>query len=68
MVLADPQSGQGFSLLNLAILVVIVAVLWPLLRWLRKVATRHRNEVYAREESEQGYTQENDPDLRHDGL
>ena len=66
MLLADPSPGQGFSLLNLGILIVIVAVLWPLLHVLRKAASRRRRRQYASEDVERGYTEENDPDLRRD--
>lgn len=65
MLVEAAAPSQGFSLLNLAILIVIVALLWPLFRWIRKVAAKHRARRYAGEE-DPGYTEENDPDLRRD--
>jgi hypothetical protein len=65
LALADQTLWQGFSITNLLILIAILAVLWPLMRWLRRRASKSRRERWAREdESEVRYTEENDPDLR----
>lgn len=65
LTLADQSPWQGFSVTNLLILIVVVAILWPLMRWLRRRISESRRERWAREgESELGYTEENDPDLR----
>ena len=65
LVLADQMPGQGFSLTNLLILIPILAVLWPLMRWLRRRASDRRQERWAQEDdTELRYTEENDPDLR----
>jgi flagellar biosynthesis/type III secretory pathway M-ring protein FliF/YscJ len=62
---ADQLPWQGFSVTNLLILIVILAVLWPLMRWLRRRVSEGRRERWAREEdAEQRFTEENDPDLR----
>ena len=65
LTVADQMPWQGFSVTNLLILIVILAVLWPVMRWLRRRASESRRARWAREE-EQGprYTEENDPDLR----
>ncbi|HEU4330544.1 MAG TPA: hypothetical protein VFR40_05460 [Lapillicoccus sp.] len=62
---ADQMPWEGFSVTNLLILIVILAVLWPLMRWLRRRASESRRERWAREEdAEQRFTEQNDPDLR----
>ena len=62
---ADPTAGQGFSFTNLLILIVILAVLWPLMRWVRRRVSKRRRERWAQEEDAGAYfTEENDPDLR----
>ena len=65
--IADPPPAQGFSWANLLILVVVVAVLWPLLRYLRRRLSRQRRRRWAQDERDEvRYTEENDPDLRRD--
>jgi flagellar biosynthesis/type III secretory pathway M-ring protein FliF/YscJ len=62
---ADQQPPQGFSFTNLLILIVVLAVLWPAMRWLRRRISERRRERYEREgDVEVGYTEDNDPDLR----
>jgi Tfp pilus assembly protein FimT len=62
---ADQMPWQGFSVTNLLILIVILAVLWPLMRWLRRRISENRRQRWAREDDEEfRYTEENDPDLR----
>ena len=56
---------EGFSVNNLLILIVILAVVWPLMRWIRRRVADSRRERWAREDdAEIRYTEENDPDLR----
>jgi hypothetical protein len=56
---------EGFSAGNLVILIAILAVLWPAMRWIRRRVSDGRRERWAREEEAQvRYTEENDPDLR----
>ena len=56
---------EGFSAGNLVILIAILAVLWPAMRWIRRRVSEGRRERWAREEEAQvRYTEENDPDLR----
>ena len=56
---------QGFSFTNLLILIVVLAILWPLMRWVRRKVSESRRQRWAREaEAEVRYTEENDPDLR----
>lgn len=67
LVTADPApAGEGFSVLNLLILVAVVAVGWPLYRALRKRLSRSRRERWARDGllEDEGFTADNDPDLR----
>jgi hypothetical protein len=69
LLLVDPPPpGQGFSWVNLVILLVIVALLWPLLQVIRRAATRYRQRVRARDGDDHHvvFTEENDPDLRRD--
>jgi hypothetical protein len=62
---ADQMPWQGFSSTNLLILLVILAVLWPLMRWLRRKVSENRRQRWAAEDDEEfRYTEENDPDLR----
>ena len=62
---ADQMPWQGFSFTNLLILLVILAVLWPLMRWLRRKISENRRQRWAGEDDEElRYTEENDPDLR----
>jgi hypothetical protein len=56
---------EGFSAGNLVILIAILAVLWPAMRWIRRRVSESRRERWAREDEAQvRYTEENDPDLR----
>ena len=56
---------EGFSASNLVILIAILAVLWPAMRWIRRRVSDSRRRRWAREDEAQvRYTQENDPDLR----
>jgi hypothetical protein len=65
LALADQMPWQGFSITNLLILIPVLAVLWPLMRWLRRRASDRRREQWAQEDDAQiRYTEENDPDLR----
>lgn len=48
---ASPPS-RGFSWINLAILVIVVAVAWPLLKRIRKRASESRRARWARDEAE----------------
>jgi len=58
------QQG-GFSWVNLAILVVVAVVVWPLYKRLRRSISRSRRERWAREEKGRAFlTEESDPDLR----
>ena len=59
---------MGFSAVNLLILVVVVAVVYPVYRWSRRRLSERRRERWAREETDlpPTYTPENDPDLRRD--
>jgi hypothetical protein len=62
---ADQTPGQGFSFTNLLILIVILAILWPLMRWLRRRVSDRRRQRWARQDdAEVRFTEENDPDLR----
>ena len=56
---------EGFSAGNLVILIAILAVLWPAMRWIRRRVSEGRRQRWAREEEARvRYTEENDPDLR----
>ncbi len=58
------QQG-GFSWVNLAILVVVAVVVWPLYKRLRSSISRRRRERWAREEQGRTFlTEDSDPDLR----
>ena len=61
-------AGSGFSVLNLLVLAAVVAVGWPLYQALRKRLARRRRERWARDGllENEGFTRENDPDLRRD--
>lgn len=62
---ADQMPWEGFSATNLVILIAILAVLWPAMRWIRRRVSAGRRERWAREDEAQvRYTEENDPDLR----
>jgi Tfp pilus assembly protein PilX len=62
---ADQMPWQGFSFTNLLILIVVLAILWPVMRWVRRRVSENRRQRWAREaEAEVRYTEENDPDLR----
>ncbi|HEY8307863.1 MAG TPA: hypothetical protein VIG79_14430 [Lapillicoccus sp.] len=62
---ADQTPWEGFSVNNLLILIVILAILWPLMRWIRRRVSDSRRERWAHEDdAEIRYTEENDPDLR----
>ena len=65
----DPApAGEGFSVTNLLLLVLVVAVAWPAYQWLRRTLSRRRRERWEREGlvEEDGFTAETDPDLRRD--
>jgi hypothetical protein len=67
LMTADPPPGSGFSVVNLLILVLVVAVGWPLYQWMRRTLSKRRRERWAREGlSDEGLTKDTDPDLRHD--
>jgi hypothetical protein len=56
---------EGFSAGNLVILIAILAVLWPAMRWIRRRVSEGRRQRWARQDEAQvRYTEENDPDLR----
>ena len=61
---ADQIPWEGFSVDNLLILIVILAILWPLMRWIRRRVSDSRRARWAHEDAEIRYTEENDPDLR----
>jgi flagellar biosynthesis/type III secretory pathway M-ring protein FliF/YscJ len=62
---ADQKPWEGFSVTNLLILLVILAVVWPLMRWLRRrISERRRARWVQEDDAELRYTEENDPDLR----
>ena len=42
LAVADQMPWEGFSVTNLLILIVILAVLWPVMRWLRRRASESR--------------------------
>ena len=65
LTFADQMPWEGFSVNNLLILIVVLAVVWPLMRWIRRRVAEGRRERWAREnDAEVRYTEENDPDLR----
>ena len=68
LALDTVPASPGFSWLNLGILLVVAAVVYPLFRLLRRRVSESRRERWAREEADWGpvYTPENDPDLRRD--
>ena len=49
---AAPSAHQGFNWVNLAILVVVILVAWPLMKRVRKKASESRRERWAREDAE----------------
>jgi hypothetical protein len=49
---AAAQPQQGFNWINLAILVAVIAVAWPLMQRIRKKARESRRARWAREEAE----------------
>jgi len=67
-LLVDAAAQQGgFSWVNLAILVVVALVAWPLYKKLRASISRSRRERWAREEQGRPFlTKESDPDLRRE--
>ena len=65
LAVADQMPWEGFSVNNLLILIVILAILLPLMRWIRRRVSEGRRERWAQEDdAETRYTEENDPDLR----
>ena len=65
LIVADQMPWEGFSVNNLLILIVILAILLPLMRWIRRRVSESRRERWAQEDdAETRYTEENDPDLR----
>ena len=65
LTVADQMPWEGFSVNNLLILIVILAILLPLMRWIRRRVSESRRERWAQEDdAETRYTEENDPDLR----
>jgi hypothetical protein len=69
LLTADPApAGEGFSVTNLLLLVLVVAVAWPAYQWLRRTLSRRRRERWEREGlvEEDGFTRDTDPDLRRD--
>jgi hypothetical protein len=70
LVSADPAPGtSGFSFVNLLVLVLVVALGWPLYQLMRRTVSRRRRERWEREglTGEAGYTEDTDPDLHRDG-
>jgi len=65
-LVVDAAAQQvGFSWVNLAILVVVAAVVWPLYQKLRGSVSQGRRERWAREEEGRLFlTEDSDPDLR----
>lgn len=59
---APPQTG--FSLVNLLILVVVVAIAFPLVKYVRGSARRTRRERWAREDEELRRQQTQRPEPR----
>lgn len=59
-------AGEGFSVLNLLVILAVVAVGWPLYQALRRRLSRRRRERWARDGllEDEGFTGETDPDLR----
>ncbi len=66
LVAEAAAAPEGFRWANLALLVVVALVAWPLYTRLRRSISQSRRERWAREERPWGYTEENDPDLRRD--
>jgi hypothetical protein len=67
LLTADPApAGEGFSVTNLLLLLLVVAVAWPAYQWLRRTLSRRRRERWEREGlvEEDGFTPDTDPDLR----
>lgn len=65
LVVAAGAQQVGFSWVNLAILVVVAAVVWPLYQKLRRSISQGRRERWAREEEGRLFlTEDSDPDLR----
>ncbi len=61
-------AGEGFSVVNLLLLVLVVAIGWPVYQRIRKTLSRRRHERWEREGliEEDGFTRDNDPDLRRE--
>ena len=60
LTVADQMPWEGFSVNNLLILIVILAILLPLMRWIRRRVSESRRERWAQEDdAETRYTEEN---------
>ncbi|MEP6630461.1 MAG: hypothetical protein ABJA89_08310 [Lapillicoccus sp.] len=69
LVSADgAPAGEGFSVTNLLLVLLVLAVAWPAYQWLRRTLSRRRRERWQREGliEEDGFTRDTDPDLRRD--
>ncbi len=67
LLTADPApAGTGFSVTNLLLVFLVLAVGWPAYQWLRRTLSRRRRERWEREglAEEDGFTRDTDPDLR----
>jgi len=61
-------AGEGFSVVNLLLLIIVVAVGWPLYQRLRAFLSKRRRERWAREGlvEEDRFNRDTDPDLRRE--
>lgn len=67
LLTVDPApAGEGFSVVNLLLLLLVVAVGWPVYQRIRTTLSKRRRERWEREGlvEEDGFTRDTDPDLR----